>query len=111
MTDLHNPGKRAATASLTLGLIAAVLLFFIHFPIIFHLLSPSLYDFLFRAPFSNLLYLGIGVLGIVGVTRAVKAKRLGFAGDRRLAGFALSLLGLYYGFANMISQFFQFTFV
>ena len=95
MTFQSIPGKRAATASLILGLIATILFFLAYFPLL-----PL--GFLF----SSVLCLVAGIVGIVGVTRAVKAKRLGFAGDRRLAGFALSLLGLYYGFANMISQFF-----
>lgn len=64
------PGKGAATASLVLGIISVVLWFF---------------------GYSALISV---ILGIVGLILAGNAKKAGFNGGIRTAGFVLSLIGL-----------------
>ena len=64
------PGKGAATASLVLGIISVVLWFF---------------------GYSALVSV---ILGIVGLILAGNAKKAGFTGGIRTAGFVLSLIGL-----------------
>lgn len=64
------PGKGAATASLVLGIISVVLWFF---------------------GYSALVSV---ILGIVGLILAGNAKKAGFDGGIRTAGFVLSLIGL-----------------
>ena len=64
------PGKGAATASLVLGIISVVLWFF---------------------GYSALVSV---ILGIVGLILAGYAKKAGFNGGIRTAGFVLSLIGL-----------------
>lgn len=64
------PGKGAATASLVLGIISVVLWFF---------------------GYSALVSV---ILGIVGLILADNAKKAGFNGGIRTAGFVLSLIGL-----------------
>ena len=64
------PGKGAATASLVLGIISVVLWFF---------------------GYSALVSV---ILGIVGLLLAGNAKKAGFNGGIRTAGFVLSLIGL-----------------
>ena len=64
------PGKGAATASLVLGIISVVLRFF---------------------GYSALVSV---ILGIVGLILAGNAKKAGFNGGIRTAGFVLSLIGL-----------------
>lgn len=64
------PGKGAATASLVLGIISVVLWFF---------------------GYSALVSV---ILGIVGLILAGNAKKAGFNGGIRTAGFVLSLIGL-----------------
>lgn len=64
------PGKGAATASLVLGIIAVVCWFF---------------------GYSSILSV---ILGIIGLVLASKAKKDGFVGGLRTAGFVLSLIGL-----------------
>ena len=64
------PGKGAATASLVLGIISVVLWFF---------------------GYSALVSV---ILGIVGLILAGNAKKAGFNGGIRTAGFILSLIGL-----------------
>lgn len=64
------PGKGAATASLVLGIIAVALWFFGYTSIV------------------------SVVLGIVGLVCAGNAKKSGFEGGLRTAGFVLSLIGL-----------------
>lgn len=64
------PGKGAATASLVLGIISVVLWFF---------------------GYSALASV---ILGIVGLILAGNAKKAGFNGGIRTAGFVLSLIGL-----------------
>lgn len=64
------PGKGAATASLVLGIISVVLWFF---------------------GYSSLISV---ILGIVGLILAGNAKKAGFNGGIRTAGFVLSLIGL-----------------
>lgn len=64
------PGKGAATASLVLGIISVVLWFF---------------------GYSALVSV---ILGIVGLILAGNAKKEGFNGGIRTAGFVLSLIGL-----------------
>lgn len=64
------PGKGAATASLVLGIISVVLWFF---------------------GYSALVSV---ILGIVGLILAGNAKKAGFKGGIRTAGFVLSLIGL-----------------
>lgn len=64
------PGKGAATASLVLGIISVVLWFF---------------------GYSALVSV---ILGIVGLILAGNAKKAGFNGGIRTAGFLLSLIGL-----------------
>ena len=64
------PGKGAATASMVLGIIAVVLWFF---------------------GYSAILSV---ILGIVGLFMASNAKKAGFEGSIRTAGFVLSLIGL-----------------
>ena len=63
------PGKGAATASLVLGIISVVLWFF---------------------GYSALVSV---ILGIVGLILAGNAKKAGFNGGIRTAGFVLSLIG------------------
>ena len=67
------PGKGAATASLVLGIISVVLWFF---------------------GYSALVSV---ILGIVGLILAGNAKKAGFNGGIRTAGFVLSLIGLIAG--------------
>ena len=67
------PGKGAATASLVLGIISVVLWFF---------------------GYSALVSV---ILGIVGLILAGNAKKAGFNGGIRTAGFVLSLIGLFGG--------------
>lgn len=64
------PGKGAAVASLVLGIIAVVLWFFGYTSIV------------------------SVILGIVGLVCAGNAKKAGFMGGLRTAGFVLSLIGL-----------------
>lgn len=64
------PGKGAATASLVMGIIAVVLWFF---------------------GYSSIVSV---ILGIVGLICAGNAKKAGFEGGVRTAGFVLSLIGL-----------------
>ena len=64
------PGKGAATASLVLGIISVVLWFF---------------------GYSALVSV---ILGLVGLILAGNAKKAGFNGGIRTAGFVLSLIGL-----------------
>ena len=64
------PGKGAATASLVLGIISVVLWF---------------------SGYSALVSV---ILGIVGLILAGNAKKAGFNGGIRTAGFVLSLIGL-----------------
>ena len=64
------PGKGAATASLVLGIISVVVWFF---------------------GYSALVSV---ILGIVGLILAGNAKKAGFNGGIRTAGFVLSLIGL-----------------
>lgn len=64
------PGKGAATTSLVLGIISVVLWFF---------------------GYSALVSV---ILGIVGLILAGNAKKAGFNGGIRTAGFVLSLIGL-----------------
>ena len=64
------PGKGAATASMVLGIIAVALWFF---------------------GYSALVSV---ILGIVGLVCAGNAKKAGFDGGLRTAGFVLSLIGL-----------------
>ena len=64
------PGKGAATASLVLGIISVVLWFF---------------------GYSALVSV---ILGIVGLILGGNAKKAGFNGGIRTAGFVLSLIGL-----------------
>lgn len=71
MEEKNNiPGKGAATASLVLGIISVVLWFF---------------------GYSSLISV---ILGIVGLILAGNAKKAGFNGGIRTAGFVLSLIGL-----------------
>ena len=67
------PGKGAAVASLVLGIIAVVLWFFGYTSIV------------------------SVILGIVGLVCAGNAKKAGFMGGLRTAGFVLSLIGLFGG--------------
>ena len=64
------PGKGAAVASLVLGIIAVVLWFFGYTSIV------------------------SVIVGIVGLVCAGNAKKAGFMGGLRTAGFVLSLIGL-----------------
>ena len=64
------PGKGAAIASMVLGIIAVVLWFFGYSAIV------------------------SVVLGIIGLVLAGNAKKAGFEGGIRTAGFVLSLIGL-----------------
>lgn len=64
------PGKGAATASLVVGIVAVVLWFFGYSAII------------------------SVILGIVGIILAGNAKKAGFEGGIRTAGFVLSIIGL-----------------
>ncbi|MFT3985768.1 MAG: hypothetical protein QM697_17855 [Lachnospiraceae bacterium] len=70
MEQNNVPGKGAATASLVLGIIAVVFWFF---------------------GYSSALSV---VLGIIGLVMASNAKKAGFEGGIRTAGFVLSLIGL-----------------
>ena len=64
------PGKSAATASMVLGIISVVLWFFGYSAIV------------------------SVILGIIGLVLAGNAKKAGFDGSVRTAGFVLSLIGL-----------------
>ena len=64
------PGKGAATASMVLGIISVVLWFFGYSAIV------------------------SVILGVVGLILAGNAKKAGFMGGIRTAGFVLSLIGL-----------------
>jgi len=64
------PGKGNATASLVLGIIAVVCWFFGYSAVI------------------------SVILGVIGLVYAGKAKKAGFEGGMRTAGFVLSLIGL-----------------
>lgn len=64
------PGKGAATASMVLGIIAVVLWFF---------------------GYSSIISV---ILGIIGLILAGNAKKAGYNGGIRTAGFVLSLIGL-----------------
>ena len=68
--DGKQPGRGAAIASLVLGIIAVALWFF---------------------GYSALVSI---VLGIIGLVCAGNAKKAGFVGGLRTAGFVLSLIGL-----------------
>lgn len=70
------PGKNNATASLVLGIVSVVCLFFV----------------------SGLVSL---ILGIIGMLQAGKAKELGYQGDDRTAGYVLSLIGLVGGIVTL----------
>ena len=67
------PGKSAATASMVLGIISVVLWFFGYSAIV------------------------SVILGIIGLILAGNAKKAGFDGSVRTAGFVLSLIGLMAG--------------
>lgn len=78
MSEINNnvnnvPGKGAAIGSLVCGIIAIILWWFGYTTIV------SL------------------ILGIVGLVLAAKAKKAGFEGGLRTAGFVLSLLGVIFG--------------
>ncbi len=73
-----HPGQGAATGSLVCGIIAVVLAFFGYGAIV------SL------------------ILGIVGLVMASKAKKEGFSGGLRTAGFVLSIIGLVFGAIGLI---------
>lgn len=73
------PGKGAATASLVLGIIAVVMWFF------------------------GYLSIGSVILGIIGLVCAGNAKKAGFEGGLRTAGFVLSLIGLIGGGVVLIA--------
>lgn len=68
--DGNVPGKSVATASMVLGIVSVVLWFF---------------------GYSSILSV---LLGIVGLVLAARAKKEGFYGSLRTAGFVLSLVGL-----------------
>lgn len=70
MENNNVPGKGAATGSLVLGIIAVVFWWF---------------------GVSSILSV---ILGIVGLILASNAKKAGFEGGMRTAGFVLSLIGL-----------------
>lgn len=70
MEENKIPGKGAATASLVLGIIAVVCWFFGYSAIV------------------------SVVLGVIGLILAGNAKKAGFVGGVRTAGFVLSLIGL-----------------
>lgn len=70
MEQNNVPGKGAATASLVLGIIAVVFWFF---------------------GYSSILSV---ILGVIGLVLASNAKKAGFEGGVRTAGFVLSLIGL-----------------
>lgn len=67
------PGKGAAIGSLVCGIVAVVLWFF------------------------GVTSIGSLILGIVGLILAANAKKAGFEGGLRTAGFVLSLLGVIFG--------------
>ena len=69
-TNSNIPGKGSAVASLVLGIIAVVLWFF------------------------GITSIGSVLLGIVGLILSGSAKKAGFQGGVRTAGFVLSLIGL-----------------
>lgn len=73
------PGKGAAVASLVLGIIAVVLWFFGYSAIV------------------------SVVLGIIGLVCAGNAKKAGYVGGMRTAGFVLSLIGLIGGAIFFVS--------
>ena len=73
------PGQGAATGSLVCGIIAVVCWFFGYTTII------SL------------------ILGIIGLVMASKAKREGYTGGTRTAGFVLSLIGVIVGAIVLVS--------
>ena len=70
MEENKVPGKGAATASMVLGIIAVVLWFF---------------------GYGALVSV---ILGIIGLVLAGNAKKAGYNGGMRTAGFVLSLIGL-----------------
>lgn len=69
----NEPGKGAAIGSLVCGIVAVVLWFF------------------------GVTAVASVVLGIVGIVLAANAKKAGFQGGLRTAGFVLSLIGLIFG--------------
>ena len=77
--DGKQPGQGAAVASLVLGIIAVALWFF---------------------GYSALVSI---VLGIIGLVCAGNAKKAGFVGGLRTAGFVLSLIGLIGGAVAFIA--------
>lgn len=79
MEENKVPGKGAATASLVLGIVGVVLWFF---------------------GYSALVSV---VLGIIGLILAGNAKKAGFVGGVRTAGFVLSLISLIGGAIFFIS--------
>ena len=74
----QQPGQGAAVVSLVCGIIAVVLAFF---------------------GYSAILSL---ILGIVGLVQASKAKKEGFSGGQRTAGFVLSVIGLVFGAIDLV---------
>ncbi len=79
------PGKGAAITSLVLGIIAIVLWF------------PSLVSI--YAIFCPILSL---ILGIIGIVFAGRARKQGYTGGIRTAGFVFSLIGLIGGIIFII---------
>lgn len=73
------PGKGAATGSLVCGIIAIVLWIF---------------------GYSAILSV---IVGIIGIVLASNAKKAGFEGGMRTAGFVLSLIGLIFGAIIFVS--------
>lgn len=69
----EGPGKSYAVASMVLGIVAVVFWFF---------------------RFTSLLSV---ILGIIGLSLASSAKKEGYYGGERMAGFILSLLGVIFG--------------
>ena len=89
------PGKGLATAGLVLGIVSAVLAFLATF--ILGRLMPFLNFDIFA-----IIFFIVAILGAVGLICSICAKRAGFAGDMRAAGFLLSLVGLYHGLGNTL---------
>lgn len=79
MENQNIPGKGAATASLVLGIIAIVCWFF---------------------GWSAIVSV---VLGVVGLILAGNAKKAGFVGSMRTAGFVLSLIGMIGGAVFLVA--------
>ncbi len=79
MENNNVPGKGAATASLVLGIVSIVFWFF---------------------GWSALISV---ILGIVGLVLANNAKKAGFEGGLRTAGFVCSLIGLIFGALIFVS--------